>query len=360
MKNPIRVGVVGAGHMPQRAHIPNLLAETDRCVVPALVDPRRETAQLVARTFGIPKAYGTVAEMLRNEELDAVALSVQDPAHLELALEVMSAGKHLFMEKPLATTTEDAYEIVSAAKKAGVVLQMGFQRRHGPAAEIVKRVLDEWADSGEMGDLRIIRYHSTGGDWICRPDPILNAGDAAIGDASEYKYPEWMPEDLRASWPWLNNYTQHVLDLLRYLIGPPDSVVSAYPTSNPGSVITLDWAGARTVIIDGPSQPGRWEESIKFHYEGGWLRFRTPPALAINVAGQIETYRAKEGRREIIEAPHEWAFRREITHFLRAVAGEVPPSPLPEEALATQSLMEDIFRRAAEMTPSRKIVAPTV
>jgi predicted dehydrogenase len=360
MKNPIRVGVVGAGHMPQRAHIPNLLAETDRCVVPALVDPRRETAQLVARTFGIPNAYGSVDEMLRSEDLDAVVMSVPDPAHLEMAVAVMSAGKHLFMEKPLATTTEDGHAIVSTAKDAGVVLQVGFQRRHGPAAEIVKRTLDRWADTGEMGRLRNVRYHSLGGNWICRPDPILNAGDKPLTDSTEYVFPEWLTGDLRESWSWFNNYTQHVLDLLHFLIGPPESVLSAYPVFDPSMIVTLDWAGARVVIMDGPPDGGRWEESIKFHFENGWLEFFTPPALAINVPGQIEIYHAKEGRREIIEAPPEWAFRREITHFLRAVAGEVPPSPLPEEALATQSLVEDIFRRAAEMTPPLKIVAPTV
>ena len=57
MANRIRIGVVGAGTMPQRAHIPNLLAESQRSTIVALADARVETARLVAERYGIPSVY---------------------------------------------------------------------------------------------------------------------------------------------------------------------------------------------------------------------------------------------------------------------------------------------------------------
>jgi predicted dehydrogenase len=167
-----------------------------------------------------------------------------------------------------------------------------------------------------------------------------------------------LTDDLRRAWPWFNNYTQHVLDLLRYYLGPPTAVLTSHPVHNPVSVVTLDWAGARVVLMDGPSQPGKWEEWIEFHYDKGWLRFRTPPALAVRVTGQVDVYRAAEGRRETYDSPPEWAFRNEMRQFLRAVAGEIPPSPNADDALAIQHLTEEIFRTAMEMPKPRSIGDP--
>ena len=355
MKDLVRIGVVGAGLMSQRAHVPNLLAEDERCRVVALADARVETAGLVASRYHIPAVYSSLEDMLAGESVDALVLSVPDPIHRELSIAAMTAGKHVFMEKPLATTLEDGRAIVDTAKRANVRLQLAYQRRHDPAAEQVRDIVRGWSESGEMGRLRLIRYQSLGGDWQCRPDGIMSAGDSQPEEASAYKWPEWLPGHLHGPWAWFNNYTSHALDLISFWIGPPTGVITSHPEPDPASVVMLDWAGARAVLVDGPAQPGVWEEWIELHYEGGWLRFSSPPALHRNVPGTIEIYRGREGRREVVESPPEWAFRREITHFLRSVAEGIPESPTPDEALATLTVVDAVFRHALEMGPARAI-----
>jgi len=355
MPRKTRIGVVGAGTMPQRAHIPNLLAESQRCAVVALADARVNTAQLVAERYRIPNTYPDVYALLADSDVDAVVISVPDQAHRDVAVAALDAGKHVFLEKPIATNTEDACAIVEAVRNVGTVFQIGFQRRFDPAAQTAKRLIDQWRDTGEMGALKLVRYHSVGGDWIRNADPIVNAGDAPVVKLPAYVAPHGLTDDLRRAWPWFNNYTQHVLDLLRHYLGAPTAVITSHPVHDPVSVVTLDWAGARVVLMDGPSQPGKWEEWIEFHYDKGWLQFRTPPALAVRVTGQVEVYRAAEGRCETYDSPPEWAFRNEIRHFLRAVAGEIPPSPNAEDALAIQYLTEEIFRTAMDMSEPRRL-----
>ncbi len=354
----IRVGVVGAGHMPQRAHIPSLIAERARCTVVALADPKPETARLVAERFGIPAAYTGLRDLLLNEEVDALVMSVPDSAHAETTIAALEAGAHVFMEKPLATTVEDGERMVAAAYAAQRVLHVGFQRRHDPAAERVRALLSDWRTSGELGELRLVRYLSLGGDWICSPDPIIDARDTPVTGIPPYRWPEGLPESLQRKWDRMNNYVSHVLDLLRYLLGPPSSVLSAHLDRPTAWTVSLDWGGVPVELTQGPEQRGRWQEWIEFLFDGGWLRFSTPPALRINTPGRIEVYRAAEGRIEEIEAPFEWAFRRQITHFLRAVAGEVEPNPTPEEALGTLCTVDAIFRRAAESTEGTPIQGP--
>jgi predicted dehydrogenase len=350
--NPhIAVGVIGAGRMSQRAHVPNALAE--RCDVRAIADPRAETARLVAERFGVPHVYADYRELIARPDIEAVIISVPDQFHAEVGIAAAEAGKHVFIEKPLATNSGDGRAMVAAARKAGVVFSVAFQRRHDPAAEIAKRLVDEWARTGEMGKLRLMFFPGYGGDWIASPYPLISAGDDQKSPerGAPWRLPEWLPSEFHGAFAGFNNGRSHGLDLLLYLFGPATSVLGAWPDWNPGPLIVFDWSGARTTFSHGADERGRWQERLEMHWDNGSLTFSTPPALLRNVPGTVEVYRAKEGKREVYEAPHDWAFRREMAHFLRAIREGVPASPTPEDALRSLVLVEDVFRQAMRMAP---------
>ena len=355
MDSPIRVGVVGAGRMPQRAHIPNALAEG--CDVVGLADPRANTARRVADHFGIPQTYSDLDGLLAHEDVDALIISVPDPFHAELAIAAARAGKHVFIEKPIATNSDDGRAMVAEAKKAGRLLMIGYQRRHDPAAEIVKGLVDAWAASGEMGVPRYIEFGCLGGDWQCTPDGLIEADDPRPDERASGSLPAWLPEHLYGNFGMFNNGRSHGLDLMRYLFGPPTSVLAAHMAPGPAPVTVFDWAGAHTVFVEGPWQRGRWDERLTVCYDGGWVRLTTPPALLRNMPGTVEVYRASEGVREIIEPPYEWAFRREMAHFVRCIREGLPENPTPEEALDTLVVVEEVFRQAMAMPPPRPIPA---
>ena len=95
------------------------------------------------------RATDDLEALLRDAELDAVVLATPVPTHAELAARVARAGKHCFVEKPLATSVADAQEAVAAARAAGTVLMVGHLLEYHPAVDRLKELLD----AGELGEL---------------------------------------------------------------------------------------------------------------------------------------------------------------------------------------------------------------
>ena len=143
----IRVGVVGLGYWgPNLAR--NFAALPD-CELAWLCDASPEARERLASSFPAARATGELDDLLNDPELDAVVLATPVPTHAELAIRVAEAGKHCFVEKPLATTAADAEAAVAAATRAGKILMVGHLLEYHPAVHRLKELLDE----GELGDL---------------------------------------------------------------------------------------------------------------------------------------------------------------------------------------------------------------
>ena len=146
-QTPIRVGVAGLGYWG-----PNLarnFAAIPQCELRWLCDPSEESRGRTAQQFPAARLTGDLEDLLRDPELDAVVLATPVPTHAELATRVVQAGKHCFVEKPLATTAADAERAVAAAERAGLVLMVGHLLEYHPAVDRLKALLDE----GELGQL---------------------------------------------------------------------------------------------------------------------------------------------------------------------------------------------------------------
>jgi predicted dehydrogenase len=144
---PIRLGVVGLGYWG-----PNLarnFAAIDGCELAWLCDGSEQIRAKLADVFPGVGTSGEIDELLADPELDAVVLATPVPTHAELATRVLEAGKHCYVEKPLATTVLDAQRAVDAAEKAGRILMVGHLLEYHPAVTRLKQLLDE----GELGSL---------------------------------------------------------------------------------------------------------------------------------------------------------------------------------------------------------------
>jgi predicted dehydrogenase len=143
----VRVGVAGLGYWG-----PNLarnFAAIPGCELRWLCDASEEARARAAQTFpGVSFAHD-LEELLADPELDAVVLATPVPSHAALAVRVAQAGKHCFVEKPLATTTADAERAVAAAESAGKVLMVGHLLEYHPAVDSLKALLE----GGELGEL---------------------------------------------------------------------------------------------------------------------------------------------------------------------------------------------------------------
>jgi predicted dehydrogenase len=146
-ERPVRVGVVGLGYWGP--NIARNLASIEGCELRWLCDADDERRAQAASSFPSARASGELHELLEDPELDAVALATPVPSHAELAIAAARAGKHCFVEKPLATNAADAEAAVAAAAEAGRALMVGHLLEYHPAVARLKRLIDE----DELGPL---------------------------------------------------------------------------------------------------------------------------------------------------------------------------------------------------------------
>jgi predicted dehydrogenase len=143
---PLRIGVAGLGYWG-----PNLarnFAAISEAELVYCCDASEAARERVAPMFPGVRLTGDLDELLSDPELDAVALATPVPTHAELAIRVLEAGKHCFVEKPLAQTVADAERVVAAAQESGRVLMVGHLLEYHPGVRALKKL----TDSGELGD----------------------------------------------------------------------------------------------------------------------------------------------------------------------------------------------------------------
>jgi len=144
------VGVVGLGYWG-----PNLARNFDGlagCELSWVCDASEEARARLAPSLRDTRVTGDLDDLLRDPQLDAVALATPVPTHAELAVRVLEAGKHCFVEKPLAERVADAERAVEAARTADRVLMVGHLLEYHPGVLRLKEI----SDSGELGSIRYI------------------------------------------------------------------------------------------------------------------------------------------------------------------------------------------------------------
>jgi predicted dehydrogenase len=143
---PVRVGVVGLGYWG-----PNLARNLDAipgCELTWCCDASPEALARVAARFPGARTSPDLDELLADPSLDAVVVATPVPTHASIAVRVLEAGKHCFVEKPLGLSTAEAREAARAAAANDRVLMVGHLLEYHPGVQKLK----ELTDSGELGD----------------------------------------------------------------------------------------------------------------------------------------------------------------------------------------------------------------
>ena len=147
---PVRVGVVGLGHWG-----PNLARNFDGLPgseLSWLCDASEEARERLAPSLRDARVTAELDDLLADPRLDAIALATPVSTHADLAARVLEAGKHCFVEKPLAERVADAERAVEAARGAQRVLMVGHLLEYHPGVLRLKEI----TDSGELGEIRYI------------------------------------------------------------------------------------------------------------------------------------------------------------------------------------------------------------
>lgn len=161
---PLRIGMVavgGRGGLWRHWHHP----DTGRSVVVAGADISREALEKFERDAGSqPFVTTDYREMLARDDIDAVAVCSPDYCHEEHAVAALEAGKHLFLEKPMAITTEGCDRVLRAWQRSGKRMMVGFNMRYMSIFRVVKEIVD----SGVIGEIKAVwvrHFVGYGGDF---------------------------------------------------------------------------------------------------------------------------------------------------------------------------------------------------
>src|SRR4029077_11346872 len=120
--------------------------------------------------YGIPKVYRSHEEIAADKDIEAVGVSGPYALQGRIAQDLLKAGKHVFMEKPMAVSVARADEIVKVLKQGKARLMVGYMKRYATGNLLLKKHLDQWRSTGEAGNILLARNHGFGGNWVYQQD----------------------------------------------------------------------------------------------------------------------------------------------------------------------------------------------
>jgi len=137
----IRLGLIGIGGHVKEVHVPNLRKMEDTFAIQGIASRSGASAGVAALRHGATIATSDYRELLASEDIDAVLIATRHTTHARFVKEALEAGKHVFVEKPMTLTLEDAEEIVAKSFEKGLVVRVGFNRRFSPFLNGLRKVI---------------------------------------------------------------------------------------------------------------------------------------------------------------------------------------------------------------------------
>ena len=338
----MRLGVVGAGLIAQLAHLPALRELDDRFAVRALAEPNPRVRETVAGRYGIPAAYDGHAELLEREPLDALLVCSPNGTHARVTLDALAAGLHVLVEKPLCLDPADGERIVTRARAAGRVVQVGYMKRfdpayerlleHRPPADALRLVATATVDPGIGERLAPAGLARAGG----APEPGTAAQvAAALGDSDPRHVAPFSDACLGA------------------LVHDVNLVLGAYPGPWRLADAAADddlaygaWRGE-----DGARWTAAWlripaaaefSEELAVYGRGGVARLRVPAPYLGSTPAELRLAGAPERR---LRTPAN-AYRRALEHFHACLTAGAECRAPAEQGARDVALLTELYRAA--------------
>ena len=198
-------GLIGTGRIAEERVLPGINAFSGNTLA-GVVSRDASRAADFAKRFGARHAYTSFEDLLANPDVTVVAIHTPNAQHAEQAIAAARAGKHVFCDKPMATSVEDAKRMVEACSSAGVKLGINFHNRFMPGFVDARRIID----SGEIGEVQIVQIEAS---------PGAKGGSRAN---------TWRTDADLAGLGTTMSIGVHIFDILRYLVSSEIETVSSF------------------------------------------------------------------------------------------------------------------------------------
>ncbi len=340
----VKVAIVGAGFMGQLVHIPNFF-RLQNCEVIALSDVREKLGRSVASKYHIPRYYRSHEELVDINDVDACVIAVADDLHAPIAMDLLRSGKHVFIEKPMATNFEDAQGMVNEAERSEVQLMIGYMKRYDPGCVLAKEIIDGLLIDKTFGRITYARVHCYGGDWICgldKSNPLVTTDEPR--PQVKARPPKWIEPEQYSRFLVFEDVFCHNVNLMRWFLGEPERILCSTSKDNIHNSI-IAYKDFSVGFETGSVKSHFWDEEIKIYFEKGWIEMRTPPPLLRNVPAMVEVYEGEEKRlyRRPV-ASWGWSFEREAQHFIECVSQDREPLTNGKDSVKDIALIEELYK----------------
>ena len=313
----ISFGLIGCGRVAPR-HAQSL-AQLSEAKLVAVADIREDRAHRFAREYGAD-AYTDYHQLLARPDVDAVNVCVPSGLHATVVLDVLQAGKHVLVEKPIALSLTDADRMIATAREAGRSLGVVLQNRYNSPMQQVRRLLDE----GGLGRLYL--------------------GNACV---RWYRPQSYYEDDWHGTWAMdggaLMNQSIHHIDALQWFMGPVKSVYAYTATlahdmeTEDVGVAALRFRSGALGTIEGSTLtwPQNLEGSVALFGERGSVKVGGTALNRITlwkVDGELER-EAEILTSQRVDPPtvYGYSHREVIRDFAQALRdGREPGTPGPE------------------------------
>ncbi|MDC2954016.1 Gfo/Idh/MocA family oxidoreductase [Streptomyces gilvifuscus] len=324
VREPLRIGVLGAARITERALVDPARAAGHRLVAVAARD--RSRAEAFAAEHGVERVVGSYADLLADPEVEAVYNPLANGLHGPWNLAALAAGKHVLTEKPSASNAEEAAEVREAAAKAGTVFMEGFHYLFHP----VTRRLHELLDSGELGDLRRVET------LVAIPAP-------------EDTDPRWSLPLAGGAVMDLGCYSLHAQRMLAPWAGGAPRLVSARGGERAGAPGVDEWLDAELAFPGGATGSARChmaydELEMSCRIIGTEGEASAPNFVLPHLDDRVVVRTAEGERTEHLGTRSSYSYQLEA---FAARVREGTPVPLDaDDAVATMTLIDECYRAA--------------
>ena len=343
--HPLRLGVIGCGRIAQVAHLP-ALAKAEAIALAAVTDRSPTLAKGVGARYGVP-GFTEVSDLLA-QDIEAVLIAVPDRFHLPVGKEALNAGKHVLLEKPAASTSEEAAELARLAAGRGLKVQIGAMRRHDPGINYARRAV------AEIGPVLSVscwyRVHSK-----LRPPTEQTLFPYTVVDEDVRRHEAEFKADRQRY--LLATHGAHVFDTLRYLAGDVAAVQAR--VAHVGS--DFSWHGSGQ-LADGGLASFEICANVHSDYSEGFEIYGERGHVSIR--SYFPFFRRASSVRVFTEEDTTWrspdfgasdSYQRQAEAFAEAVRTGGPTDPSAQDGVQALRLIEAVTASAAqagaEVTP---------
>jgi myo-inositol 2-dehydrogenase/D-chiro-inositol 1-dehydrogenase/scyllo-inositol 2-dehydrogenase (NAD+) len=334
MVNPIRICMVGAGRVGKN-HSRTIIEHVPGAACVALVDPVAAVLDETAAQFGYEQRFTSLEEALDKVHFDAVIITTPTFTHRDLAVMAAHAGKHIFLEKPMALNLAECDEIIAAARANGVALQLGFMRRFNPEFMAAFARIQ----AGEIGQPMLIKSltHGPGLPPAWARDLKLSNGMLAEVNSHDWDSVRWLMGA---------NYERVYVEVANFK-GPANNVQEEHFYDN--ALVNIKFASGALGNIAGICPCGYgYDARVEVVGEKGILQIGELKGQAVVVCTDRDHGLVTPVTRTWSER-FQWGYINEMAHFVQCIHKGIAPKVSGEDGrwvvagvlAGTKSMLEE-------------------